>query len=351
MSIFCVRSISVAPSIASKSEVTTLNVTQGDIPMNTPITTTGNNAQIFADYAAMQHADHVTKEILGTYAIIGLNNPTVVRERSVIINDQSGEGFTLQREAECRGALTALIDGFHIAKYKVLNVGLHLFKTAEELRTLPAATSVGYLTSSYNGDDARLLEIKPTAGVATLNWFGGSFRVADVVKEAPKERFDESDYTTKMRRIYYKHTAMDMILLGMKILVFPKFLVQVDGTPGTKTFSRNEAREIAFLKGYTKNFDLTPAQAIQNSNNAAFVRQTRRIVGQIDSAVNAGTIAIPLDQSVFVGSERVNIASLFGKRVSKMRGTTRIMDVTVTPANAAQLLVEARDLKLTFIVQ
>jgi hypothetical protein len=209
---------------------------------------------------------------------------------------------------------------------------------------------VGYLTSAYNGDNARLLAIKPKSGVATLKWFGGSFAIESIVEEAPKARYDESDFVTKARRVFYKHVALDMILAGTKIDVFPNLFSKVEGSDGTFAWKRSEEREAAFLKGYMKNLEVTPAQAATNSAEAAFKRKTQHAVGVIDNAVNTNRLAIPDDHTVNLGGTDVQIESLFGMRVSKMRGGVRISTTTVNPHNAAQLLTEAKNLGLHFVL-
>jgi hypothetical protein len=348
--------MSVAQTVANPNHIQNY---QGVLPMTTINNNTNNsvvaknNSQIFSDYAALVASQSVAaqgldKPVLGSFTIPNLDKPVVVRERSVIINDSNVTGFILSGEAECRGAMTALIDGFHIAKYAVLEMGLHLFKTEAELAGLPVAQSVGYLTASYAGSNAHLQSIKPTAGVAVLNWFGGNFKVASVVASAPQARYDESDFVTKARRIFYKHTLMDAILAGAKICVFPNLLNKVETTPGTFAWKRNIEREVAFLNGYTKNLFMSPEQAVLASRQAAYIGNMKRTMGKIDQAVNEGRIEMA--ETVFVGKVEFDIKYLIGKRLSKMKGNIRLMDVNVTPSNARVIATEARDLGLTFIV-
>lgn len=305
--------------------------------MNT--SNTSNNSSIIAEYTESLNVgvDPIFTDTIGGVEV-------VARPRSVIIGDRNGAAVALHGYSESRGAMTALIDGWHIKKYAVLEVGLHLYAGFETLRRTSRRDHVGYLTSMYSGDDARLLKIRPEEGIAVLNWMAGGFKVKTVITmdKIDHPRFDESEQVTMNRAIFWKHSAMDSIINGEKLLIAPYMYHKVDGAS-----EYSPERVEAFLAAYIANLQVTPVEASRNAYQAGLKREFKRQEGRVHSAVNTGEVSLDGVATIKVGDAIVNVNDLLGKSVIRKKGNIELGRTLVNPSNLAGLVASALALNVS----
>lgn len=289
----------------------------------------GNNSAIF-EYHAEEKEAPILKEVLAVFTF----GDTVAefRDQSVVIKSAArrGKTTTMFRFSEARGALSAL-SAIHRGQYEIMEVGFH------------ASKNKATLTANYNGENAELLAMKPTAGLVVLEKDMGEWYIAQRIlkNNIPAYEKNESDGVKEMRARYWKHRALDMILSGETLVVSPQF------------YSVNDANEREYDHEATKKYIakfmgglcMTREEAREAYQQAVAVAETRRHETNIYNALKTGKLTVDngaLFSAVIDLRDGQSIIAndLVGKEVFKYKGNIRLntSPFRITSENLAQTI-------------
>lgn len=323
------------------------------------------NQQIFHDVAEITYNDRQARianvreshvEVPGrTIEVAG--HIITIREKSVVINDDGkfGGAIELHKQFETAGALSAL-SAIHTnpatGRYAIMEVGFVQYFSDEELRARVREPRAAVVTASYNGNDPRILAVRPAVGVSLLSYRQGAFIVARNTPAMPKW----SEQNEREMQFFAKHDAMDMILAGRKIFVAP-FLqdhkLGQDGRWATDVngefeYCYNEAKTTAMIATYTGVLFMTPENAAvqveQNIKRAGIRESDKKLYHQARALVSERpelAKEIVNDGSLKVDGIEHSFKSLLGREVTMYIGSMPVGNKTVTLANAPELFMQS----------
>lgn len=273
---------------------------------------------------------------------------------SVVVNDQvPGEAFLVTGFSVCRGFLNGFLGLQKLNHYEVPEVGLHL-KTGmfAEMRRLGFLGEVGHLTAAYNGEDETLLQHRPSTGVAVLGWMNRWVTSAIYPDAGPAPKRTEENSVTKQRRTFYKHMAIDAILLDRKFRLSPSFKDQ-QASIEADSFIRDEKALQNWLAAYERRCTLTNEEDAAEFAAAMQDKGLNRSMAKNYARIEQGEVLAGGVQAVFgVDGKEIPSADLVGKRVQYYHGALPIgvpRHIDASSLMAALAMIQDRSLTVEIV--
>lgn len=261
--------------------------------------------------------------VLGIYNVAGLE--VVHRERSVVVNP-SGTSLVSFFTKSQGGAVLSALSALHTNRYEYVGVGFAFY--SKEMPKAYSKRVVGYVDYMYAGDDAKLMKLRPEAGVNVIGMEAGSLKVTENItleKASRPAAANEPEAQRFARQSFWKHIALSLILSGNRVFVSPQFW-----TGEADSRVRVPERTIAYIQAFMSSLGMTPEEATAAYQDKVVGVQSKRWEARVNAKLNNGSIQQVADDVAFlstlirVGNDIITVNDLLGKKVHKFNGRVNL---------------------------